>query len=116
MSNVKKEDIIAAIKECAQNLGRAPKDAELLNHFPAAKMGAIRKYLGTYTLAHRKAGWIAWRGLSGRHGRAVPRLGADCAQHEKASDDDGIRAPEQVQRASADGAVQEEGADAARYA
>jgi len=41
MSKTSREDIIAAIKECAQNLGRAPKYAELLNHFPAAKMGAI---------------------------------------------------------------------------
>ena len=51
-----KEEIITAIKECAQNLGRAPKYAELLNHFPPAKMGAIRKYLGTYTLALQESG------------------------------------------------------------
>jgi hypothetical protein len=64
MSKVKKEDIIAAIQECAQNLGRAPKYAELLNHFPQAKMGAIRKYLGTYTLRCRRAAWIAWERAS----------------------------------------------------
>src|SRR5260221_13773160 len=56
MSKVSKEDIIAAIKECAGKMGRAPKYAELLNHFPPAKMGAIRKYLGTYTLALRESG------------------------------------------------------------
>ena len=56
MSKASKEDIIAAIKECAQNLGRAPKYAELLSHFPLAKMGAIRKYLGTYTLALQQSG------------------------------------------------------------
>jgi hypothetical protein len=56
MSNVSKEDIIAAIKECAGKMGRAPKYAELLNHFPPAKMGAIGKYLGTYTLALRESG------------------------------------------------------------
>ena len=51
-----KEEIIAAIKESAEKLGRAPKYAELLNAFPAAKMGAIRKYLGTYTQALRESG------------------------------------------------------------
>jgi hypothetical protein len=56
MSKVSKEDIIAAIKECAGKMGRAPKYAELLNHFPPAKMGAIRKYLGTYTLALHESG------------------------------------------------------------
>lgn len=51
-----KEEIIAAIKECADKLGRAPKFTELIQVYPAAKMGAIRKYLGTYTLALRESG------------------------------------------------------------
>ena len=51
-----KEEIIAAIKDCAQKLGRAPRFSELLSAYPAAKMGAIRKYLGTYTLALRESG------------------------------------------------------------
>ena len=51
-----KEEIIAAIRDCARKLGRAPKFAELLQHCPAAKMGAIRKHIGTYTLALRESG------------------------------------------------------------
>jgi hypothetical protein len=51
-----KEEIIAAIQECARKLGRAPRFAELEQHCPAAKMGAIRKYIGTYTLALRESG------------------------------------------------------------
>ena len=51
-----KEEIIAAIQECAEKLGRAPKYSELLNAFPAAKMGAIRKHLGTYTRALEESG------------------------------------------------------------
>ena len=54
--NVSKEEIITAIQECAGKLGRAPKFAELLQHCPTAKMGAIRKYIGTYTLALRESG------------------------------------------------------------
>jgi hypothetical protein len=51
-----KEEIIAAIKKCADELGRAPKFTELIQFYPAAKMGAIRKYIGTYTLALRESG------------------------------------------------------------
>jgi len=55
-NNMSKEEIIAAIKDCAQKLGRAPKFQEFENAYPAIKMGAIRKYVGTYTLALREAG------------------------------------------------------------
>ena len=51
-----KEEIIAAIQECARKLGRAPKFQEFENAYPAIKMGVIRKYVGTYTLALREAG------------------------------------------------------------
>ena len=54
--NMSKEEIIAAIQECARKLGRAPKYEELIQHCSAAKMGAIRKYIGTYTLALRESG------------------------------------------------------------
>src|SRR5690349_16397425 len=78
-----KEEIIAAIKECAQKLGRAPKHSELIQHCPAAKMGAIRKYLGTYTLALRESGLdclgmgfeVAMDDLFHDWARAVRKLG-----------------------------------------
>jgi hypothetical protein len=53
---VTKEEIIAAIKECAKNLGRAPSQPELSSVFPAIKMGTIRKYLGTYRQALEESG------------------------------------------------------------
>jgi len=53
---IAKEEIIAAIKEAAEKLGRPPKFSEFTNAFPAIKMGTIRKYAGTYTLALREAG------------------------------------------------------------
>jgi len=51
-----KKEIIAAIQECAGKLGRAPKFQEFANAFPAIKMGTIRKYIGTYTLALQESG------------------------------------------------------------
>jgi len=51
-----KEEIIAAIKESAVKMGRPPRFSEFASAFPAIKMGAIRKYAGTYTLALREAG------------------------------------------------------------
>ena len=51
-----KEEIIAAIKESAVKMGRPPKFSEFASAFPAIKMGTIRKYAGTYTLALREAG------------------------------------------------------------
>jgi hypothetical protein len=60
MTKVSKEDIIAAIKECAQNLGRAPKYAELLNHFPQAKMGRSENIWEHTRWRCRRAAWIAW--------------------------------------------------------
>src|SRR5438270_3000734 len=54
--NVSKEEIIAVIKECAGKLGRPPKFSEFESAYPAIKMGTIRKYVGTYTLALREAG------------------------------------------------------------
>ena len=54
--NVTKEEIIAAIKECAKNLGRAPSQPELSSAYPAIKMGTIRKCLGTYRQALEESG------------------------------------------------------------
>ena len=51
-----KQEMIAAIKECAAKLGRPPKFSEFTSAFPAIKMGAIRKYAGTYTLALQESG------------------------------------------------------------
>jgi hypothetical protein len=53
---IAKEEIIAAIKESAEKLGRPPKFSEFTSAFPAIKMGAIRKYVGTYTLALQESG------------------------------------------------------------
>ena len=53
---IAKEEVIAAIRECAGKMGRPPKFSEFTSAFPAIKMGTIRKYAGTYTLALREAG------------------------------------------------------------
>jgi len=51
-----KEELIAAIQQCAKELGRTPKCSELISRFPATKMAAIRKHLGTYTRALEESG------------------------------------------------------------
>lgn len=52
-----KEEIIAAIKESAEKLGRAPSQPELTTSYPAIKMGTIRKFFGTYTKALEESGF-----------------------------------------------------------
>src|SRR5580765_7957485 len=52
-----KEKIIAAIKECAEKLGRAPSQPELRGLYPTINMGMIRKFLGSYTQALEESGF-----------------------------------------------------------
>ncbi|HEY1525809.1 MAG TPA: hypothetical protein VGH51_06185 [Candidatus Angelobacter sp.] len=52
-----KEEIIAATKECAEKLRRAPSQPELSSAYPAIKMGKILKFFGTYTKALEESGF-----------------------------------------------------------
>jgi len=52
-----KEEIIAAIKECSEKLGRAPSQPELSSTYPAIKMGTVRKFFGSYTKALEESGF-----------------------------------------------------------
>jgi Homing endonuclease associated repeat len=55
--NMSKEEIVAAIKECAEKLGRAPSQPELRGLCPSINMGMIRKFLGSYTQALEESGF-----------------------------------------------------------
>ncbi len=52
-----KEEILTAIKECAQKLGHAPSYPELRSHFQVSEK-AIRKLFGRYRLAIQECGLV----------------------------------------------------------
>jgi hypothetical protein len=55
--SMSKEEIVAAIQECAAKAGRAPSQPELSSAYTAIKMGTIRKFFGTYTKALEESGF-----------------------------------------------------------
>jgi Homing endonuclease associated repeat len=48
MSNVSREEIIAAVKECARTLGRTPTYEELRESYPAIRIREIQRQFGSY--------------------------------------------------------------------
>lgn len=62
MSNVPRAEIIAAVKECAKKLGRAPKYEELRDSYPAMKIREIQRQFGSYRKVLEDSG-IPARGM-----------------------------------------------------
>jgi hypothetical protein len=54
--NVSREELIQAIKECAEKLGHTPTMPELFQEFPGANRAVIQRCFGCYTSALRECG------------------------------------------------------------